>query len=214
MTESVVNPFKHLYAMVCLTAAFLLVGCTSPSGVPGGSGEEMQALVRRISEVERKLDIQTTQVSRFSSDFGRWQDSMAQLTGGLPTVGGIKSSNMCDELYMHEIFFQVNSFAIDQSERIFLDSAARILSFFPGSFIQVEGYTDQTGSLLWNNHLSFQRAQAAIQYLVEKFEIPVSRLSSVAMGPRNQKYGSDVSSVKGNKNRRIAIKVLRYKESK
>jgi outer membrane protein OmpA-like peptidoglycan-associated protein len=49
-------------------------------------------------------------------------------------------------------------------------------------FIAVEGFTDKTGSVAYNNQLSRRRAEAVMQYLVAKHNIPVYRIQMIGLG--------------------------------
>ncbi len=71
-------------------------------------------------------------------------------------------------------------------------------------FIAVEGYTDRTGSVKYNNALSRRRADAVVQYLVSKHDIPVYRIHEVGMGvekPVAEGRGRAVNA----KNRRVEV---------
>ena len=49
-------------------------------------------------------------------------------------------------------------------------------------FIAVEGYTDKTGSREYNELLSRHRADAVVEYLVAKHDIPIYRIHTIGLG--------------------------------
>jgi OOP family OmpA-OmpF porin len=68
------------------------------------------------------------------------------------------------------------------------DDAAKIadaLKKFPGAKALLEGYTDSSGSEKYNMGLSRRRAESVKMYLVEKFNIDPSRVSTVGYGESN-----------------------------
>jgi len=68
----------------------------------------------------------------------------------------------------------------------FRDEIGRVAAFlqeYPGISGTIEGHTDSVGSRDVNLKLSQRRAEAVVNYLVEKYEIARSRLSAVGYGP-------------------------------
>ncbi|MGI8988479.1 MAG: OmpA family protein [Bryobacteraceae bacterium] len=73
-------------------------------------------------------------------------------------------------------------------------------------FIAVEGFTDKTGSMSYNEGLSRRRADRVVQYLVAKHDIPIFRIHMVGLG--EQKL-ADPGRSRGAraKNRRVEVTV-------
>lgn len=71
-------------------------------------------------------------------------------------------------------------------------------------FIAVEGYTDKVGSVTYNNALSKRRADAVVQYLVAKHDIPVYRIHEIGLG--QEKLADEGKGKAANaKNRRVEV---------
>jgi OOP family OmpA-OmpF porin len=71
-------------------------------------------------------------------------------------------------------------------------------------FIAVEGYTDKVGTVKYNNALSKRRADAVVQYLVAKHDIPVYRIHEIGLGeekPADEGKGRAANA----KNRRVEV---------
>ncbi|MCU1259712.1 MAG: OmpA/MotB domain protein [Bryobacterales bacterium] len=71
-------------------------------------------------------------------------------------------------------------------------------------FIAVEGFTDKTGTVQYNNALSKRRADAVVMYLVAKHDIPVYRIHEIGLGeekPADEGKGRAANA----KNRRVEV---------
>ncbi|NOQ51117.1 MAG: outer membrane beta-barrel domain-containing protein [Desulfuromonadaceae bacterium] len=60
--------------------------------------------------------------------------------------------------------------------------AAQCISDYPGNVVFIDGHTDSTGAAAYNQQLSEQRAAAVKNRLVEKFNIPESRMTARGFG--------------------------------
>ncbi|MBN1959103.1 MAG: OmpA family protein [Desulfuromonadales bacterium] len=60
--------------------------------------------------------------------------------------------------------------------------AAQCIRDYPGNVVFIDGHTDSTGSAEYNQKLSVQRAQAVVNRLIEKFNIPESRMTARGFG--------------------------------
>jgi outer membrane protein OmpA-like peptidoglycan-associated protein len=74
-------------------------------------------------------------------------------------------------------------------------------------FIAVEGYTDTTGSRMYNESLSRKRADAVVEYLVAKHDIPIYRIHTIGLGPEKPVDEARNRSARA-KNRRVEVKVF------
>jgi OmpA-OmpF porin, OOP family len=72
--------------------------------------------------------------------------------------------------------------------------------------VAVEGFTDKTGSAEFNAALSQRRANAVVNYLVTKYDIPLYRIYMVGLGsqkPADEGRNREARS----KNRRVEVKI-------
>jgi len=74
-------------------------------------------------------------------------------------------------------------------------------------FIAVEGYTDATGSKAYNEVLSRRRADAVVEYLVAKHDIPIYRIHMVGLGEEKPVDDAHSRAARA-KNRRVEVKVF------
>lgn len=88
-----------------------------------------------------------------------------------------------------------------------LDSFAGQLSSAKSYILEVTGGTDSTGPAQYNYDLSQRRADAVVQYLAAKYNIPAHRFYLIGIGKDNAV--ADNSTADGRKqNRRVQIQLL------
>jgi OmpA-OmpF porin, OOP family len=73
--------------------------------------------------------------------------------------------------------------------------------------ISVEGFTDKTGSKEYNEALSRKRAEAVVEYLVTKHDIPIYRIHNIGLGEEKPVDAANSKSARA-KNRRVEVKVF------
>jgi outer membrane protein OmpA-like peptidoglycan-associated protein/tetratricopeptide (TPR) repeat protein len=84
-------------------------------------------------------------------------------------------------LTMKTVFFEFNSYELDETARSNLDEVKSILITHPDLKIEVAGYTDAIGSTEFNYKLADKRAQAVIDYMVSPIN-PPSRFIKKSFG--------------------------------
>ena len=72
-------------------------------------------------------------------------------------------------------------------------------------FVAVEGFTDSRGGRAYNDALSRRRAEAVVQYLVSKHDVPVYRVHVIGLGPDKPVDEAHTAAARA-KNRRVEVK--------
>jgi OOP family OmpA-OmpF porin len=83
-----------------------------------------------------------------------------------------------------------------------IGNLAEVMKAHPDLKITIEGHTDNTGGLTYNEKLSLRRADAVKDYLVTKFGIDASRLTVKGYGPIRP-IESNATKEGRQKNRRV-----------
>jgi OmpA-OmpF porin, OOP family len=73
--------------------------------------------------------------------------------------------------------------------------------------IQVEGYTDSTGPADYNYQLSQKRADAVIQYLAQKYNVPTHKIFLIGLGKDNP-VAQNTSASGRAQNRRVDVRLM------
>ena len=95
----------------------------------------------------------------------------------------------------------------DNAQSIIDDKVVEQLKAFPTSRIRVEGNTDKTGSASANIQISRQRAQAVVDYLVQKHGFDANRFVVVGNGSSKPACTEDTPVCLA-KNRRTEFQIL------
>lgn len=103
------------------------------------------------------------------------------------------------EVYLPMIYFPLGQSTVKYSDYGTLSSVARVLQGNPGMRMVVRGYTDRTGTASNNEVLSYRRAKAVIDHLVNQLGISRSSLVLQFRGEDNAIVPLDKSYI----NRRV-----------
>jgi OOP family OmpA-OmpF porin len=93
-----------------------------------------------------------------------------------------------------------------------LDDLAASLTNARGYILAVTGGTDSTGDANYNYGLSQRRADAVVNYLASKYNIPPHKFYLVGIG-KDQQVASDRTAAGRAQNRRVEIKLLSNQSS-
>jgi len=103
-------------------------------------------------------------------------------------------------LDMH-IIFKRNSYRLGD-DLSSIDTLGQIMKENETITISLEGHTDKTGALEYNDTLSLNRATTVMKYIIEKYTIDPSRMQVTGYG---YKYLLDKNNPEGRLNRRVEV---------
>lgn len=103
------------------------------------------------------------------------------------------------ELFLPMIYFPLGQSTVKYSDYGTLSSVARVLQGSPGMRMVIRGYTDRVGNAANNQVLSYRRAKAVVDHLVDQHGIERSRLVLQYRGEENAIVPLDKSYI----NRRV-----------
>lgn len=104
------------------------------------------------------------------------------------------------------ITFDTDSAVFKPNFNPILDSVAKVLAEYNKTMVQITGYTDNTGTVAYNNTLSQKRAAAVATYLVNR-GVAQARISAAGMGPSNP-IASNATAAGREQNRRVEISII------
>jgi outer membrane protein OmpA-like peptidoglycan-associated protein len=103
--------------------------------------------------------------------------------------------------------FKFNQYALSPEARASLDALASQVQSDKRFLIAVEGYTDSTGDREYNEALSRRRAEAVVEYLVARHDIPIYKIHMVGLGEEKPVDDAKTRDARA-KNRRVEVKVF------
>lgn len=105
------------------------------------------------------------------------------------------------------VLFPLNQFKLNDDAKAELDDLAKMTDGKDRYVIEVQGFTDKTGSALANERLSEERADSVARYLANEHKIPVRSITTLGSG-----YALPVADDKtreGRKqNRRVEVRLF------
>ena len=103
--------------------------------------------------------------------------------------------------------FALNKYMLTKDMKADLDKLAQDVQSDKRFFISVEGFTDKTGGAQVNEVLSRKRADAVVEYLVAKHDIPIYRIHMIGLGDEKPVDEAHNRAARA-KNRRVEVKVF------
>jgi len=103
--------------------------------------------------------------------------------------------------------FSFDKWILTDAAKQDLDKLATDIKSDKRYFVAVEGYTDKSGSRAYNEALSRRRADAVVQYLVAKHEVPIYRVHMIGLGVERPVDEGKTRDARA-KNRRVEVKVF------
>ncbi len=107
----------------------------------------------------------------------------------------------------NEIQFDTNKWDIKDGSKPVLDEVIEILEGNPALKLEVQGHTDNTGSMGYNTKLSEKRAKSVVDYMTDK-GISADRLTYKGYGPAYPIRSNDTAAGRAS-NRRVEFKPLK-----
>ena len=105
------------------------------------------------------------------------------------------------------VAFKFNQSKLSDDAKADLDKVADGVKPDKRFFIAVEGFTDSTGTKVYNEELSRKRANAVVEYLVAKHDIPIYRIHMVGLGEEKPIDEAHNRAARA-KNRRVEVKIF------
>ncbi len=165
--------------------------------------------------------VQKANAAQGSANVAQQSANVAQGTADLAAEGAIvdasaikmvntRVSNLGDykTVAAAGIYFDNDSAALDPAAKADLDTLAGALAGAPNYMIEVAGYASSTGSAQLNQKLSEQRAEAVVNYLRQKGNVPMRRFLLPAGYGASHMAAPNADPQGRALNRRVDVKVI------
>lgn len=117
-----------------------------------------------------------------------------------------REQNILSVTLKSDVLFDTNSYTLKPGAYSEIDRLARVLVNYPQTRVRVEGHTDSTGSLQYNQMLSERRAMAVRDALVQRGVDP-RRIEVVGYGP-SQPIATNATEAGRQMNRRVTVVII------
>lgn len=105
------------------------------------------------------------------------------------------------------VTFAFDKAVLTPSDRRQLDDFAASLGYARGYLLEVTGGTDTIGDTQYNYQLSERRADAVVNYLATKYNVPPHKFYLIGIG-KDLQVATDKTSAGRAKNRRVEVKLM------
>jgi outer membrane protein OmpA-like peptidoglycan-associated protein len=160
---------------------------------------------------QSQLQAQQAEQARQQADQARQeaerqvQETRQRLQAQLNSVLQTRESARGLIVNMSDVLFDLNKATLKPGARVKLAKVAGIVTAYPDLKLQVEGFTDSTGTEEYNQRLSEQRAQAVREFLTSQ-GVPAANISSQGYG-ESDPIASNDNATGRQLNRRVELVV-------
>ena len=105
------------------------------------------------------------------------------------------------------VTFAFDKAALTVADKKQLDDFAATLNATKGYLLEVTGGTDSVGDAQYNYQLSQKRADAVVNYLATKYNVPPHKFYLIGIG-KDQQVATDKTATGRAKNRRVEVKLM------
>jgi OmpA-OmpF porin, OOP family len=228
---------KHLRAAtlgVLPVLVFFTAGCATKKWVQTSVVEPMETKMgkvdkkvdqnkqetdARVNEVDQNAErgIANAQSSADKANQGAADASKAAQEANQLAQKGVDQASAVDQkvensdnyqpVKTEKVLFKFNHADLTTEDKQALDSLAQNLGSMKHYVVEVQGFTDRTGSKQYNLELSERRADAVVRYLTAEKNIPLVKIHRMGYGiekpaaPNNTRDGRK-------ENRRVEVRIL------
>lgn len=143
--------------------------------------------------------------TKSANDADTAANDVAQRADSLDAV--VKGLDSYKQVSDVSVNFGFDKSVLTADDRDQLDGFAGQLASAKGYILEVTGGTDSVGSAQYNYELSNRRADAVVQYLVTKYNIPAHRFYLIGIG-KDQEVAPNNTADGRKKNRRVEVQLL------
>jgi OmpA-OmpF porin, OOP family len=167
--------------------------------------ERAQAGIKQAQNSADTANQNADNASKAASDANTAANDVAQRADSLDAV--VKNIDNYKQVADVSVTFGFDKAVLTADDRSQLDGFANQLNSAKSYILEVTGGTDSTGPADYNYELSNRRADAVVQYLVTKYNIPPHRFYLIGIGKDHEVAPNNTAEGR-KKNRRVEVQLL------
>ena len=166
------------------------------------NSQKIDENAQKIAANSQRIDENSQKIAENAQKIDENQQKIVALNSRLEKLGErpVQASGTVN--------FETNKAKLSEQGKQELQNLAQKAASTPGSFIEIKGFTDSTGTVPYNDKLSVKRARAVMDYLIRELKVPRrSILAPAGMGESMPVASNDTTQGRA-ENRRAEINVL------
>jgi len=167
--------------------------------------DRAQAGIQQAQNSANTANQNAQSATKAAGDADTAANDVAQRADSLDAV--VKGLDNYKQVADVSVTFGFDKSVLTADDRQQLDSFAGQLASAKNFILEVTGGTDSTGPAQYNYELSNRRADAVVQYLVSKYNIPPHRFYLIGIG-KDQEIAPNTTAEGRKKNRRVEVQLL------
>ena len=199
----------------CATKKYVQSQITPINNQIGELNEVTSKNTRDIKDVDGKAqqgiaaaDAADQKAASAGSSADQANQKAARLSTGLNGLQGtVENLDNFKPVANTTVQFGVSRALLTKADEQHLDEFAQQIAQQRHYIVVVQGFTDDTGPVEYNNQLSRRRADAVIQYLAAKHDVPPYRVYIIGLGEHNP-VAANKNAAGRAKNRRVDVQLL------
>lgn len=161
-----------------------------------------------ITKAQSSADSAQQNAQQASTAAGAAQQSAQEAVNRADTLASVVSNlDSYKQIGAASVTFGFDKSVLTKKDKAQLDQLAGPLNSTKGYILEVTGGTDSTGSAEYNYALSQRRAEAVVQYLASKYNVPAHKFYLIGIG-KDKEVAPNTTAEGRAKNRRVDIQVL------
>lgn len=161
-----------------------------------------------ISQAQQSADAATQNAQKAGQSANSAQQSAQEAVNRADSLAGVVANlDNYKQLANVSVTFGFDKSNLTKSDKQQLDQFASQLQSSKGYILALTGGTDSVGDAQYNYDLSQRRADAVVQYLASKYNIPPHKFYLIGIG-KDQAVASNKTASGRAKNRRVDVQLL------
>jgi OmpA-OmpF porin, OOP family len=160
--------------------------------------QNAQGAADKANQSAQSATQQASQAQTAANDVAHRADSLDEVVKGLDSYKKVADVT---------VTFGFDKAILTADDKQQLDTFAGQLGSAKSYILEVTGGTDSIGAADYNYQLSQRRADAVVQYLAAKYNIPAHRFYLIGIG-KDQQVADDKTKEGRQKNRRVQVQLL------
>jgi outer membrane protein OmpA-like peptidoglycan-associated protein len=171
--------------------------------------ENAQSGISAAKERAMTADNHATEAMNRANQVGTELNQRVDLTNSTLDQLRTQVANLDDYKLSREtsIPLRLTKYVLDTQAKEELDKLVGNVTNAKRYFVAVEGFTDTTGTVAYNEELSRKRADAVAEYLVAKHNIPIYRIHMIGLG-KQKPVDMGKNRAARAKNRRVEVRIF------